>query len=124
MVRLLSVPGFCLLGRPLASVGLGTGGPGCRRARRFVLAATMVAAGFIAPAHVSAGPSADPANVDWARASQEAVLTAAAYLTIQDSLPAGQLLTRATAARAAVRNGDTSRRSAAESVLCLSLIHI
>ena len=83
----------------------------------FIIAAALFVAGFIAPAHAAA-PPADPANVDWARASQDAVLTAAAHLTIQDSLPAAELLARATAARAAVRNGDTSRRSAAESVLC------
>ena len=46
------------------------------------------------------------------------MLDAAVNLTILDSLPAAQLLERATSARAAVRASDSTRRSAAESVLC------
>ena len=71
-----------------------------------------IAAAPLSPAASTAAP------LDWARATPDAVLSAAVQLTIQDSLPAAALLSRATAARNAVRASDSTRRSAAESVLC------
>ena len=72
----------------------------------------------VAAALLGAAATGHAAPLDWARATPDAVLSAAAQLTIQDSLPAPELLARATAVRAAVRSSDSARRSAAESVLC------
>ena len=74
------------------------------------------------PVTVATAPRSPPttadAPLDWARDNRDSVLSAAAHFTIQDNLPAAVLLSRATAARLDVRSSDSTRRSAAESVLC------
>lgn len=92
--------------------------PSTGYARKFLVAAWLL--GALAMVEAATGqpmrtPTAEP---DWALAPQSTVLNHAIVLTTRDNESADRLLAKAEAAKEAVRNGDSARRSAVESIRC------